>query len=89
MDWTLHLGDLLTVIAMGGSVMYFAYRTGSLVESIDSMEENIQQLEKAMESVATLLTRVAVQDERITYLDKRVEDLRRDFNEVLTHLRRP
>jgi len=88
MDLTIRAGDVISLVVLAGSILYFAYRAGGLSSSIEMMQENVTRLEKAIETISQLLTKVAVQDERIDALDRRLEDVRKDFIEALERLHR-
>lgn len=83
-DWNVRVGDILVVLSLAGTCIFYAFRSGRFAESIVTMQSEIRELKDLAKSLAIVITAQAVQTQRLdtqgdrlNILDKRVEDLRR------------
>lgn len=83
-DWNVRIGDILVVVSLAGTAIFYAFRSGRFAESIITMQKEITELKEVAKSLTVIITQQAVatvrmdsQGERLNILDKRIEDLRR------------
>lgn len=90
-DWNVRIGDILVVLSLAGTCIFYAFRSGRFAESIVTMQREIRELKEVAKSLAVIITQQAVQTvrldsqgERLNMMDKRLEDLR-DGKGWITH----
>lgn len=91
-DWNVRIGDILVVLSLAGTCIFYAFRSGRFAESIITMQREIRELKEVAKSLAVIITQQAVQTvrldsqgERLNIMDKRVEDLRRGDGFILPY----
>lgn len=82
-DWNVRIGDILVVISLAGTCIFYAFRSGRFAESILTMQREIKELKEVAKSLAVIITQQAVsvvrldsQAERMNIIDQKIEDLR-------------
>ena len=77
-DWTISLGNLLTVFGFAGSgVIFVMMMRGDMMvlgQRVTSLEVAFKQLVDATISVARQETRISALDERVTMISHRLDD---------------
>lgn len=83
-DWNVRVGDILVVLSLAGTCIFYAFRSGRFAESIITMQREIRELKEVAKSLAVIVTQQAVQTvrldsqgERLNSLDDKIEGLRR------------
>jgi cell division protein FtsB len=83
-DMSVKLGDLLVMLSLLGTCLWYAFRSGRFAESILTMQKEISELKDVAKENAKVLVELAVQQNRLdgqaarlNTLDQRIEDLRR------------
>lgn len=91
-DWNVRVGDILVVVSLAGTCIFYAFRSGRFAESIITMQREIKELKDVAKAMAVVVTGQAVQStrldaqtERLNILDKRVEDLRKGDGFIRGH----
>jgi DNA repair ATPase RecN len=78
-DWTISLGNILTILSVIGSVVTLVYSMKNdisiLKRDIDYLQDSHKALTEAFNQLGKILTQVAVQDQRLNMLEKRVDEL--------------
>lgn len=78
-DYSISLGNVLTIFSTVGSVMALLYSMkGDIAivkHDIHYLQESHKALTEAFTQLGRILTQVAVQDQRINMLEKRVDEL--------------
>ena len=92
-DWNVRVGDILVVVSLAGSILFYAFRSGQFAESIKTMQREIKDLKEVSKDLAKIVTTQAVQNnrldtaaERLNMMDKKIEDLRRGEGLITAHL---
>lgn len=79
LDWTVSIGNLITVFMVAGSTIALLYSMKgdiSIVKhDIHYLQESHKALTEAFAQLGKVLTQVAVQDQRINMLEKRVDEI--------------
>lgn len=82
-DWTISIGNILTVLIIAGAFLGFAFKTGRYSEQMNNMQKDIGDMKVVQTKVATALTTLAVQDNtlknqdtRLTRTEMAIEDIR-------------
>lgn len=90
-DWNVRIGDILVVVSLAGTCIFYAFRSGRFAESIITMQREIKELKEVAKSLAIIITNQAVQTvrqdsqgERLNILDRRIEDLRKGEGYIVT-----
>jgi len=83
-DWNVRVGDILVVLSLAGSIMFYAFRSGQFAESIKTMQREIKDLKDVAKQLAAVIidnavmnTRLNTAADRLNLMDKKIEDLRR------------
>lgn len=83
-DWNVRAGDVLVMMSMVGTCLFYAFRSGRFAESISTMQREIRELKEVAKSLAVIITQQAVQTvrldtqgERLNQMDDRIERIRR------------
>lgn len=78
-DWSVSLGNILTIMAVVGSVMTFIW---NMKGDLNIVKNDIRYLQKsqgalteAFSQLGKILTAVAVQDTRINMIEKKLDEL--------------
>lgn len=78
-DYTISLGNIITIFTVVGSVMALLYSMkGDITivkHDIHYLQESHRALTEAFAQLGRVLTQVAVQDQRINMLEKRLDEL--------------
>lgn len=78
-DYTVSVGNILTILSVIGSVIALVYNTKNdisiLKRDIDYLQDSHKALTEAFNQLGKVLTQVAVQDQRINMLEKRVDEI--------------
>lgn len=78
-DWTISLGNILTILSVVGSVITLVYSMKNdisiLKRDIDYLQDSHKALTEAFNQLGKILTQVAVQDQRLNMLEKRVDEI--------------
>lgn len=78
-DWSISLGNILTILSVIGSVITLVYSMKNdisiLKRDIDYLQDSHKALTEAFNQLGRVLTQVAVQDQRINMLEKRVDEI--------------
>lgn len=78
-DWTINLGNILTICGFFGGGLAFAFAIRLDVQSLKLQEtttaDRIEALERDMHRLAEVLIAVAVQDERLNSHSDRIHTL--------------
>lgn len=78
-DYTVTIGNILTIFSVIGSVVTLVYSMKNdisiLKRDIDYLQDSHRALTEAFNQLGKVLTQVAVQDQRINMLEKRVDEL--------------
>lgn len=82
-DWNVRAGDILVVISLAGTCIFYAFRSGRFAESIITMQREIRELKEVAKSLSVIITQQAVQTvrldsqgERLNSMDDKIESLR-------------
>lgn len=82
-DWNVRIGDILVVVSLAGTCIFYAFRSGRFAESIITMQREIRELKEVAKSLTVIITQQAVQTvrldsqgERLNSLDDKIESLR-------------
>lgn len=82
-DWNVRIGDILVVLSLAGTCIFYAFRSGRFAESIITMQREIRELKEVAKSLAVIITQQAVQTvrldsqgERLNSMDSKIESLR-------------
>lgn len=91
-DWNVRVGDILVVVSLAGTCIFYAFRSGRFAESIITMQREIREMKEVAKSLAVIITQQAVQTvrmdsqgERLNSLDDKIEDLRRGDGYIIAH----
>lgn len=83
-DWNVRIGDILVVLSLAGTCIFYAFRSGRFAESIITMQREIRELKEVAKSLSVIITQQAVQTvrldsqgERLNAMDDKLERLRR------------
>lgn len=83
-DWSFRAGDLLVVVSLIGTCLFYATKVGRFTENIINMKGEIKELKEVAKSLAVIITQQAVstvrldaQGERLDHLDDKIERIRR------------
>ena len=78
-DYSISVGNILTILAVTGSVMALLYSMkGDIMivkHDIHYLQESHKSLTEAFRQLGKVLTQVAVQDSRIHIIEKRLDEL--------------
>lgn len=78
-EYTVSLGNILTIVSVVGAVMTFIYtmkgEIGIIKNDIEHLEGSQKSLTEAFSQLGSILTSVAVQNTRISMIEKRVDEL--------------
>lgn len=78
-DWSVSLGNVLTILSVIGSVITLVYSMKNdisiLKRDIDYLQDSHKALTEAFNQLGKILTQVAVQDQRLNMLEKRVDEI--------------
>jgi hypothetical protein len=78
-DYTISIGNILTILAVTGSVMALLYSMkGDIMivkHDIHYLQESHKSLTEAFRQLGKVLTQVAIQDNRINNMEKRLDEL--------------
>ena len=78
-DWSISLGNILTIVSVIGSVITLVYSMKNdisiLKRDIDYLQDSHKALTEAFNQLGKILTQVAVQDQRLNMLEKRVDEI--------------
>lgn len=82
-EWNIRVGDILVVMSLAGSILFYAFRSGQFAESIKTMQREIRDLKDVAKQLASVITENAVMSnrlntaaDRLNIMDKKIEDLR-------------
>lgn len=83
-DYSVRLGDILVVVSLTGTCLFYAFKSGRFTESIAQMQKEITELKEVAKSLAVIITNQAVQTvrvdsqgERLNLMDDKIERIRR------------
>lgn len=71
-DWSIKLGDVLTIVAIVAAALGFLY---TLRGKVDAMDGRLKHVETELSAFVQALVQLARQDERIEAHDKRLNSL--------------
>jgi hypothetical protein len=78
-EWSVSLGNILTIITVVGAVMTFMWNMRGDINivknDISYLQESQKALAEAFSQLGKILTAVAVQDTRINAIERRIEEL--------------
>lgn len=78
-DFSVSLGNILTILSVVGSVMALLYSMKgdiSIVKhDIHYLQESHRALSEAFSQLGKVLTQVAVQDNRLNMIEKKIDEL--------------
>lgn len=78
-DYTISVGNILTVLCVTGSVMALLYSMkGDIMivkHDLHYLQESHKSLTEAFRQLGKVLTQVAVQDNRINNMEKKIDEL--------------
>lgn len=91
----IRVGDILVMVSLAGSCLFYAFRSGRFAESILTMQREIRELKEATKSMLVIITEQAVQTvrldaqaDRLNHLDDKLERIRRGEGLVTDHRHR-
>lgn len=83
-EWNIRIGDILVVMSLIGTCLFYAFRSGRFAESIITMQREIRELKEVAKSLSVIITQQAVQTvrldsqgERLNQIDDKIERIRR------------
>lgn len=83
-DWNVRIGDILVIVSLVGTCIFYAFRSGRFAESIITMQREIKELKDVAKSLAMIITAQAVQTvrldsqgDRLNQIDDKIERIRR------------
>lgn len=83
-DYSIRLGDVLVIVSLAGTCMFYAFKSGRFTETIVQMRSEIKELKEVAKSLAVIITNQAVQTvrldsqgERLNMMDDKIERIRR------------
>lgn len=89
-DYNIRVGDILVIISLAGTCVFYAFKSGRFAESILTMQREIGELKEVSKSLLVVITQQAVQTvrldtqgERLNQIDDKIERIRR--GEGLAH----
>lgn len=78
-DYTVSLGNILTIISVVGAVMTFIWTMRGDINIVKNdiryLQDSQKALTEAFSQLGKILTSVAVQDARITMIEKKMDEL--------------
>ena len=78
-DWTISLGNILTIVGFAGSgVIFVMMMRGDMMvlgQRVSSVEEALKDLARASLAVARQEARIETLDERVNAISRRVDDM--------------
>lgn len=78
-EYSVSLGNILTIFATVGSVMAFMYTMRGDIwvvkNDIKHLEESQKSLAEAFSQLGKILTAVAVQDARLSMIERKIDEL--------------
>lgn len=78
-DYTVSLGNILTIISVVGAVMTFIWTMRGDINIVKNdiryLQESQKALTEAFSQLGKILTSVAVQDARISMIEKKMDEL--------------
>lgn len=78
-DYTVSLGNILTIISVVGAVMTFIWTMRGDINIVKNdiryLQESQRALTEAFSQLGKILTSVAVQDARISMIEKKMDEL--------------
>lgn len=78
-EYTISVGNIVTILSVIGSVMALIYNMkgdiGIVKHDIHYLQESHRSLTEAFNQLGKVLTQVAVQDQRLNMMEKRVDEL--------------
>ena len=72
LDWTIKLGDILTIIAIAGTALGFLY---TLRGKVDVLGDRVKHIEMDLSKFVEILITLGKQDERMKSHDVRISEL--------------
>lgn len=89
-DFTVNIGNLLTITTFVGSFIYFIFKVGSRVDVVSGDVNDLKDNTKAMGQELKKLTEVLIvqgrQDERITAMDQRMVNQGKRLDDTIRRL---
>lgn len=86
-DWTVNLGNLISILTLGTGVLFFMssikYKVDYMEESIEDLKKSQKELSNHMLKLSQIITTVAVQDSRLEVLERAVDELRHGSGFIL------
>jgi len=78
-DWTVSLGNIITILTVIASVIGLVYNMKAdivlLQNDVVHLEKAQQTMTEAFSNMGKILTSVAVQDSRISMIEKKLDEL--------------
>ena len=71
-DWSIKLGDVLTIVAIVAAALGFLY---TLRGKVDAMDGRLKHVETELSAFVQALVQLARQDERLNSHDKRLSSI--------------
>lgn len=91
-DWNVRVGDILVVLSLAGTCIFYAFRSGRFAENIVTMQRELKELKEVAKSLAVIITQQAVQTvrldsqgERLNSMENKIEGLRKGERLVKDH----
>lgn len=79
MDWSISLGNILTIISVVGAATTFIWTMRGDINIVKNdiryLQESQKALTEAFSQLGKILTSVAVQDARINMIEKKMDEL--------------
>lgn len=75
-DWNVRIGDILVVLSLAGTCIFYAFRSGRFAESINTMQREIIELKELAKTMTALLATVAVQKNELENIREDVRELK-------------
>ena len=78
-EYAISLGNILTILAVVGSVFTFIWTMKSDILTIridvSYLQDSLKTLTETFQQLGKILTQIAVQDQRINMVEKRVDEI--------------
>lgn len=78
-EYAISLGNILTILAVVGSVFTFIWTMKSDILTIridvSYLQDSLKTLTETFSQLGKILTQIAVQDQRINMVEKRVDEI--------------
>lgn len=75
-DWSIHTGDVLTVLGFVATIATVLFRVGGMTERINNMRDDIKALNEATKELTMVARTQALQDQRLALHERWIDELR-------------